>query len=115
MFWWQFSQRICAMQDPDLRALGFDPVLFSRLVMHQQIRLQGFNQTQDLRTPQFGMDCCAGEHKRPARADREDVSIPAVGFVQAPHVEHALSAADGEVPRHEMDQSWTAVSWPEFC
>ena len=83
--------------------------------MHQQIRLQGFNQTQDLRTSQVGMERCAGEHKRPTRADREDVRIPAVGFVRTPHVEHALSAAHGEIPRYEMDQSWTAVSWPKFC
>ena len=103
------------MQDPNLRAPGTDPALISRLVMHQQIRLQGFNQTQDLQTPQFGMDRCAGERKRPAGADREDVRIPAVGFVRTPHVEHALSAAHGKVPRHEMDQSWTAVSWPKFC
>ena len=115
MFWRQLSQRICAMQDPNLRALGTDPVLISRLVMHQQIRLQGFNQIQDLRTPQLGMDCCAGEHKRPARADRKDVRIPALGVVRTPQVEHALSAAHGKIPRHEMDQSWTAVSWPKFC
>jgi hypothetical protein len=83
--------------------------------MHQQIRLQGFNQTQNLRTGQFGMDRCSGKTKRPARADREDVRIPALGFVGTPNVEHALSAADSKIPRHQVDQSRTAVSRPKFC
>ena len=103
------------MQDPDLRTLGTDPIPISRLVMDQQVRLQSFNQIHDLRTPQLEMDCCTGERKWPARADGEDVRIPAVGFVRTPQVEHALSAAHSKVPRHEMDQSWTAVSWPKFC
>src|SRR5688500_6586121 len=61
------------------------------------------------------MDRCPGKLKRPACADREDERIPAVGFVRSPHVEHALSAAHRKVPRHEMDQSGTAVSGPKFC
>jgi hypothetical protein len=83
--------------------------------MDQQIRLQSLNQIQDTRTSQFGMNHCAGERKRSARADREDVRIPAMRFMRTPEVEHALRAADGKVPRHEMDQSRTAVSWPTFA
>src|SRR5687767_15930346 len=60
------------------------------------------------------MDRCSGEGERPARANREDVRIPAVGFKRTPHVEHTLSAAHGKVPRHEMNQSRAAVSRPEF-
>jgi len=97
------------MQDPDLRARGTDPVLIRRFVVHQQIRLKGFNQTEDLRTPQFGMNRRARERKRPARADRENVRIPAISFVRTPQVEHALCAAHCEVPGHKMDQSWTTV------
>ena len=80
--------------------------------MHEQVRLQGFDQTQDLRTFQLRMDGGAGESKRPARAGGKDVRIPAMGFVRTPHVEHALSAADGQIPGHEMDQSWAAVQRP---
>src|ERR1044072_9275189 len=83
--------------------------------MHQQIRLQVFNQIQPFGTSQFRMHRCARELKRSARAGGEDVRVPAVSFVGTPHVEHALSAADGEVPRHEVDQSRTAVARPRFC
>ena len=102
------------MKDPDLRARGIDSVLITGLVMYKQIRLQVFNQTPHLRTAQFRMDGGARESKRPARADAEDVRIPAMSFVRTPQVEHALSAAYGKIPGHEMDQSWTAVQWPRF-
>ena len=107
MFWRRRPQGIRAMKDPDLRAPGTDPVPGRRLVMHQQIRLQSSNQTRDLCFLQSRMDRCAREFKRPALADRKDVRIPAVGLVRTPHVEHALSATRGKVPRHEMNQSWT--------
>src|SRR5215813_662550 len=60
------------------------------------------------------MDCSAGECKRPARANGDDVRVPAVGLARAPEIEHALSAANGEVPRQEMNQSWTSVSWTKL-
>ena len=31
--------------------------------------------------------------------------------MRTPHVEHSLRATHSKVPRQEMDQSWTAVSW----
>ena len=110
MFWRRRSQGIRAMKDPDLRAPGTDPIPGRRLVMDQQIRLESFNQTRDLRFLQSRMDRCAGELKRSALADREDVRIPAVCLMRTPQVEHALSAASGKVPRHEMNQSWTVCS-----
>src|SRR5215510_3943182 len=103
------------MQDPDLRAVGLDPVPLTRFVMHQQIRLQGFNQTRNLRVYQVGVDFCAGELERPTLAGGQDMRVPAVGFIRTPQVEHALTPTNGQVPRHEMDQSWAAVSWPKFC
>src|SRR6185503_1503439 len=109
MCWRQLSQRICAMVDPDLRARGIDPVLIRSFVMHEQIRLQGFYQTRDLRTLHFRMHRGAGESKRPARAGGENVRIPAMGFVRTPEVEHSLCAAHCEVPGKEMEQSWTTV------
>jgi hypothetical protein len=71
--------------------------------MDKQIRLQGFDQTRDLRTIQFRMHCGAGESKWPARAGGENVRIPAMSFVRTPEVEHALCAAHCEVPGKEMD------------
>ena len=35
--------------------------------------------------------------------------------LRTPHVEHSLRATHSKVPRQEMDQSWTAVSWQKFC
>src|ERR1044072_2600893 len=115
MFWRQPSQKIRGMQDPDLRTRGIDSILVSRIVMHDQVRLQGFDQSQDMRPVQFGMDGGSGKVKGPARANRDNVWIPSMAFVRTPHIKHALSAAYGKVPRHEMDQSWTAVSWPKVC
>ena len=48
------------MQNPDLGTLGIDPVLVRWLVMHEQIRLQSFNQIQDLRASHFRMNGGAG-------------------------------------------------------
>src|SRR5205823_6692566 len=70
--------------------------------------------TQRLRLPQFGMDCCASELERPARTWRQNMRVPTLGFMRTPNVEHALSPAHGQIPRHNMDQSRTAVSWPQF-
>ena len=64
MCWRQPLQRIRQMENPDLRARGIDPVRISRLVMHEQIRLQGFDQTADLRTLHFRVHRGARESKR---------------------------------------------------
>src|SRR2546423_15261013 len=109
MFWRQLSQRICAMQDPDLRAPGTHPILTRRFVMNQQIRLKGLNKIEGLPFTQLGMDRSSGELKWSTFASREDMRVPEVGFARTPQVEHALSAADGKVPRHVMDQSWMIV------
>src|ERR1043165_6545353 len=102
------------MQDPDLRTPRTDPVLSRWLMMNEQIRLQRFDETQHLRRLQFGMDRCAGELERPARTWRQNMRVPAMAFMRTPNVEHALSTAHGQVPRHQMDQSGTAISWPQF-
>src|SRR2546422_2944398 len=93
------------MQDPDLRTPRTYPVLSRGLVMYKQIRLQRFNQTQHLRPPQFGMDCCACELERPARTRRQNMRIPELGFMRTPNVEHALSPAHGQIPRSEEHTS----------
>src|SRR5215831_6347037 len=114
MFWRHLSQRIHAMQDPDLRAPGTDGILVRGLMMNEQVRLQGLNQTRDLQITQSRMNRCATEPKWPARADCDDVRVPPVSLVRTPQVKHALSAAHGKVPWHDMNQSWTAVQWPKF-
>ena len=103
------------MEDPDLWAPGVDPVLFTGLVMDQHIGLQRFNQIKNCRAPQLVMDSCAGKLKRPTGANREYMCVPAMSVVPTPHVEHALSATHGKVPRQEMDQAGTAVSLPGLC
>ena len=42
----------------------------------------------------------AGELERPARTWRQNMRVPALGFMRTPNVQHALSAAHGQVPRH---------------
>src|SRR5262245_26762688 len=82
MSWRRLTQKIRGVQDPNLRTLRVDPIHIPivRLVMHQQIRLQGFNQTGDLSTRQSRMDSCARELKRASLTYSDNVRIPAVGL-----------------------------------
>jgi hypothetical protein len=61
------------------------------------------------------MDLCARKLKRSGIAPRDDVRIPAVGLVRTPQIEHALGTAHGKIPGEEMNQSWAAIAWPNFC
>src|ERR1051326_1082350 len=90
------SQGIRAMQDPDFGTFRTNPVLNRRLVMHKQIRLQRFNQTEHLRASQVRMDCRAGELEWPACTERQNMSVPTLGFMRTPNVEHTLSPTHGQ-------------------